>query len=213
MNHSEAIESNAAAAYLLGDLTDAERDAFEYHYIDCSVCSAAVRSGVEAPPERVVPEPVVIEAADRFRRVNPFTWIPASAAAAALAVVVGYQTMVIPTITKVARMETLTPGGVITGTMRASESEDYPIHFVGKRARLEHVDITDESYPLYRIELRDASRELVLSTEATAEEARSETGVPFLIRPLPAGRYVLTIEGVRKDGNRHEIDRRNVVVQ
>lgn len=209
MNHSEAIEHHTAEAYLLGDLSDADRDAFEEHYIDCRVCSATIRSGAVM----MAAGHEVIKAEKRFRRVNPLTWIPASAAAAALTVVVGYQALVIPSIQKVARMETLTPGGVITGTMRASESEDYVIHFVGNRARLEQVDITDKSYPEYRIELRDASRELVLSTEATAVEARSETGVPFLIRPLPAGRYVLTIEGVPKGGNRHEIVRRSVVVQ
>jgi len=97
--------------------------------------------------------------------------------------------------------------------MRASENEPYVIRFVGNQGRVDFVDITDRSYPEYRIELRNAAGELVLKTGATAEEARSEIGVPILIRPLPAGRYLLTIEGVRKEGNRTPIDRRSVVVQ
>lgn len=211
MNHSESIEHHAAERYLLGELKDADRDAFEEHYIDCRVCSARVRSGAVM----LAAGHEVVKAERRFRRVNPLTWIPASAAAAALAVVVGYQSLVIPAIRNAAvvQMETLTPGDVITGTMRASENEDYVMHFVGKRARLDSVDIADKSYPEYRIELRNASRELVRWTSATAEEVRSETGVPFLNRPLPAGRYVLTIEGVRKDGNRTLIGSRSVVVR
>jgi len=75
------------------------------------------------------------------------------------------------------------------------------------------VDITDTSWPKYRVELRNAAGEVVASTDATAEQARNEIGVPLLTRPLPAGRYVLEIYGVREDGNRRQINSRNIVVQ
>ena len=208
MNHSDAIRTKAAAGYLLGDLSDAERDAFESHYFDCSVCSADVRAGAvmfAAGKELVKSEP------SRFRRAPmKIKWLITSAAAVVLAFVLGTQR---PAQRADDPIEALTPGGLITGTMRASENAPYEIAFEGNRPRLEHVDITDTAYPEYSIEIRDASRELVASTSVSAQEARNESGVPFLLRPLPAGSYVLTINGVRKDGNRREIEKRIVVVQ
>jgi len=47
MRHEDAIQMNAVEAYLLDDLTDAERTAFEEHYADCEVCFADVRAGAE----------------------------------------------------------------------------------------------------------------------------------------------------------------------
>lgn len=216
MNHSDAIKSKAAAGYLLGDLSEAERDAFEQHYIDCPICAETVWSGTTmfaAGREVVQPVPIPTPVPRVLTFRQRFQQAAALATAAALTVVVGYQGFIIPSI-RAARMETLTAGDVITGTMRASENADYVMHFVGNRARLDYVDITDRSHPEYRIQLRNAAGKLVHETGATAEEVRSsETGVPLLIRPLPAGRYLLTIEGVRKEGNRTEIGRRNVVVQ
>lgn len=226
MTHEKAIADLTAESYLLGELSDADAEAFEKHYFDCRVCADTIRAGTamfaagrevarEADPSFPIVEPARTDPTplprpltfrQRFQQAMPL------AAAAALTVVVGYQGFVIPAI-RAARMEPLTPGDVITGTMRASENEDYPMRFVGKRARLDYVDITDRSYPEYRIELRNASGELVLKSEVSAEEARNETGVPLLIRPLPAGRYLLTIEGVPKGGNRTEIGRRNIVVE
>src|SRR5437868_15447715 len=46
MEHQEAIETSAAAGYLLGELTDEERDDFEQHFADCESCFAEVRDGV-----------------------------------------------------------------------------------------------------------------------------------------------------------------------
>jgi len=38
MDHEEAIQAQASMRYVLGDLTPAERDAFEEHFADCSNC-------------------------------------------------------------------------------------------------------------------------------------------------------------------------------
>jgi len=38
MSHDQAVSSHAPERYLLGELDPAERDAFEGHYFDCTVC-------------------------------------------------------------------------------------------------------------------------------------------------------------------------------
>jgi hypothetical protein len=38
MSHDQAVSSQAAERYVLGELTSSERDAFESHFFDCAVC-------------------------------------------------------------------------------------------------------------------------------------------------------------------------------
>ena len=209
MNHTEAIESKAAAGYLLGELTGDQREAFEEHFFDCRVCADDVRAGATM----FASGREVAKSAPAYTRFRPMKWVASTAAATALVTVLGYQAVIIPRLQNIAQMETLTPGEVIAGTMRASENEPVVLSYPDNRGRADLVDITDTSWPRYVIELRNAAGKVVAKTKATQAQARNESGVPLLTRPLPAGRYVLTIHGVREDGNRREIDRRNIVVQ
>jgi hypothetical protein len=45
MTHDEAVATMAAERYQLGELDDAERDAFEAHFFDCEPCAEDVRLG------------------------------------------------------------------------------------------------------------------------------------------------------------------------
>ena len=45
MEHSEATETMASARYLLGELTEEERERFEEHFFGCSECARDVRDG------------------------------------------------------------------------------------------------------------------------------------------------------------------------
>src|SRR5688572_19190231 len=116
MNHSEAIESAAAAAYVMGNLSGAERDAFEIHSIDCPLCAEEVWAGTRmlAAGREVVKreKPNIIP--------FPLRWFPAKAVAAMLAVVVGIQSYVILRPPMLAQLATMGP--VLTGTMRAGET-------------------------------------------------------------------------------------------
>jgi len=47
MSHEQAVSSQAAERYILGELTPAERDAFESHYFDCSSCFEQVELGAQ----------------------------------------------------------------------------------------------------------------------------------------------------------------------
>ena len=44
MDHNEAIQLQAAVKYVLGELSQPERDAYEEHYFDCSLCAVDVKA-------------------------------------------------------------------------------------------------------------------------------------------------------------------------
>lgn len=213
MNHAEATESNAAEGYLLGDLSDAERDAFEEHYFDCRVCTETIRAGAvmfaagrevaKSPKPKVIPFPV--------------RWIPARAIAAALAVVVGIQAYVIQRgpSASLSPIQIVTRGPSIAGVTRGGES-DIVIHFQDGQKTAVSVEIPPEPYyASYRLELRDSAGKVIGVDTASGAQIRNAEGeaLELLLDPLPAGRYVLLIEGVREGGNRSPIDSRGVVVQ
>jgi hypothetical protein len=113
MTHEQAIETMAAERYWLGEMTEAEQQAFEAHYFDCAECADGVRAdlrmtdgvraaGAEArtaspaPPARI---------AGRWKS----SLIPL-AAAAVLTLVVGYQNaVVIPGLRAGLGSQALTP--------------------------------------------------------------------------------------------------------
>lgn len=216
MNHSEAIKTNAAEAYLLGDMADADREAFEEHYVDCSVCSNTVFSGAAM----LATGKKVVESEKTFRRVSSRSWIPASvasAAATALFVVAGYQSGVIPQIQSLAsapHIEVVTQNKFVRGTVRSGSKEN-EVHLDAKQP-VAAITIDMSMYPTfprYVIELRDASGKLLKQLDVSAAQSKNENGVLFLLRLLPAGRHVLVTSGVRKDGNHSEISRTLVVVK
>lgn len=96
MEHHEAVRTLAAERYLLEEMPEAERDAFETHFFDCAACADAVRTGaaladgVRAGAARIAaPGPL------SARKFSPFAVFAPLAAAAALALVAGYQAFVI----------------------------------------------------------------------------------------------------------------------
>lgn len=100
MTHDEAVSTHAAERYLLGEMSEAERDSFEEHYFSCPACAEDIRAGAlmlegakkglaaEAGGGRVVP---FTPPRPRSRMSVVLPW----AAAASLAVVVGYQSLVL----------------------------------------------------------------------------------------------------------------------
>jgi hypothetical protein len=93
MDHHEAVRTLAAERYLLEEMSEPEREAFETHYFECSTCAESVRAGaVLADAARAGRIPAQ-KAAPVVARWSFKTLVP-MAAAAALAIVAGYQTFV-----------------------------------------------------------------------------------------------------------------------
>jgi hypothetical protein len=200
MNHSEAIQSQAAAAYLLDKLDGDDRIDFEMHYIDCPICAEAVYRGTMA--EKPLPLPIPFP-----RRVQQSLSI---AAAAAIAFVLGGR---IPA-EAIPMIEIATPAASMSGATRG-DKPPIVVHFEGDRPA-EIVMTTfsaDARYVAYELEIQDASRKVLKTFDLSRKAALHENGVSLLLRALPAGRYVVLTRGVLRDGNRAELDRQSVVVQ
>jgi hypothetical protein len=98
-NNGRCSERGTAERYLLGELGDAERQAFEAHYFECFSCGEEVKTTADfLEAARVVlgqqrgrAPPVAPTRPRPRRRLGPAVGL---AAAAALAVVVGYQALV-----------------------------------------------------------------------------------------------------------------------
>lgn len=197
MNHAEAIESNAAEAYLLGDLPEAERNAFEEHYIDCRICSATVQEGatmMAAGQLSVKVKP--------FPAPKPMKWLLASAAAAAIVIVSFDQGVEMRAVKKT---PTPQPRGQTARTVpevpkitAPSRGANPPLIYRGDE--LVPLDIVpDPEVSLYKIELRDSNKRVIQTMDAT--EAEVDNGeVSLKLERLPVGKYDVVVRGVRKDG-------------
>jgi hypothetical protein len=102
MTHAEAVRSSATERYLLEEMSEIERHAFEDHYFDCTECAEDVRAGAlmrEGVRAGLLERSNVRSIGDAAPRSTPARrgWPPPTflpwAAAAALALVVGYQSL------------------------------------------------------------------------------------------------------------------------
>jgi hypothetical protein len=99
MDHAQATGTHALERYLLNEMTELERHAFEAHYFDCEVCAddvraaalmtEGVRAGFAGRKAEAPSASVVTEFRPR-RRWSPALVLP-WAAAAMLAIATGYQ--------------------------------------------------------------------------------------------------------------------------
>jgi len=119
MTHQQAVEKHAAERYLLDEMPELERFAFEAHYFECAECAESVRMGAlmqEGISEGLLPgtraEALAPEAPRPAAALgSPFrTWLP-WAVAALLTVGIGYQALwQVPNLrTQVARTQALAP--------------------------------------------------------------------------------------------------------
>ena len=96
MDHREAQDTKASERYLLGELSELERFAFEEHYFECRECAEDVRAGAAmARGIRALAREGTREVAASPRWWKG--WMPVlapSMAACALACIAGYQALV-----------------------------------------------------------------------------------------------------------------------
>ena len=196
MEHQEAIKTYAAEGYLLGELTDAERDAFEQHFADCQSCFADVRDGarfIHALPAA---------ATDEKHHAHVYRW-PEMAAAAGFAVFVtagiGHFAIIAPmrmqltkTRAEVAQLREPQPAPLY----RLTEGRNARLTIDGKLpAVLEFAILPERPSPAYAYAVVDARGKKWLSAPVTAAQAAQPIDISMVGGALPTGDYSLIVTG------------------
>ncbi len=205
--HTKAAETHAVERYALGEMTEDERLAFEDHYFDCRICAAEVTYAMQ-----MMSAGQVVAREDQSKKVVPMPsrsrrWFPQAAAAALILSVVGNGM-------QFARMQQLQAPTVLesvwlTDLVRDEGKPSVKQIPAGRRALL-GFDIDSKEVPdHYLCEIRDQDGKLRDAVKVTVERAAEP--VSLLTGELPAGRYELVIRGVRKDGNRFEVTRYQIL--
>jgi len=195
MNHDNAIKTMAAERYILDEIEPTERDAFEEHFFDCSVCADDVRdsakfaAGVRTSDARV-----------KVPAVGRFNWW-ATAAASVFAAALGYQSLVVIPQMRMAS-HTHTPAAPVMRLAEAhplepqSRGTNEPIRVRRDEPVLFNVAIaSNDPHAVYVCEFLDAANHSLASVRVPREAANDP--VPLVVAPgvLSSGNYKLVIRG------------------
>jgi anti-sigma factor RsiW len=204
MTHQQALDGLASERYLLDEMTEVERFEFEAHYFDCAECAEDVRLGemIRQEARRAGPamaastsagRPAVVLTSPKWWR-RPMVAAP-WAAAATLALVAGYQSMVtVPGLRGAVAPQSIEPvmlrGATRGAATRVTIAQGQ--RFVALAADL----LTPLQSSTLTYEILDANRTAVASGQATVPSS----GAPLLLL-IPVdelqqdGRYTLTLRG------------------
>lgn len=205
MDHSQAIESQAAERYLLGELAAVEAEDFERHYFECPQCAAAVESATQfiANAKAVCREPMLPGAGEPTHRVSPWNratgwWRPSAAVPLAAAVVLGavalYQSLIlIPGMRNNLDTARALPAFQLTGAARGEEPQIRVRRGTPWVALSEDIP-PDVHYSQYLCVLMSAGRPVFL-VPAPAPAAGQPITILVPVPKLRSGEYELVIYG------------------
>lgn len=193
MTHADALRTLAAERYLLDEMPEIEKFAFEEHFFDCAECAddlragSAMRAGVKAAQSR----PAAIPMVPVRRRWTPAIVVP-WAAAAMLALAVGYQSLA------PGRGGRLQIGTITPVTIRPDSRGAVPTVSIGRDANAVtlalDVDAPERADLTYT--LRTSAGSLVAEGRITAPPAGSPL---LLLVPVwtltPNTQYSLAVQG------------------
>jgi len=222
MDHNDAIRMKAVEQYLLGEMPAGLRDQFEEHFMGCQECARDLKTGVaflESAKENFRRD-IAPSAAPAKQSERRESWITAlfrpAIAAPALAVLLGvvaYQSLVtIPNIkSEVSKAETPTSiasFSLLSGSSRGEAS--VPVTLKRDEPFTLYVDVPPQpAFPLYTLDVENASGALEFSLAVSAEEAKNTVQVFVPAARLAPGDYALVIRGAQSQpgGQGSEIGR------
>jgi hypothetical protein len=200
MSHDEAIKDGATERYVLEEMTDEERDAFEEHYFECVVCAEDVRAAIAvreglAAEQRHQPIPAVIPFEPRQRRLPASL---AAAAAAMIAVVSMYAGVVQPKQKQLA--EALKPHIVDEYMMDAVRGPETTAKEIRNRRHATTLKVDLEApgdrSPRYMFVVVDAAGVQQFAIPVDGEEARTTmVSIGFPSESFKPGTYTLRVDG------------------
>jgi hypothetical protein len=207
MKHNEAKDLQAAAKYVLGELSPVQRDEYEDHYIDCPECAKDVHAAAAFADttREVFRQEEQAEAAKRGARARGgwFAWlkpIVAVPAFAALLLVVTYQNTV--TIPRAKEAAMRSAGQLITssfslqmGNVRGGEEVKVPVRS-NESFALKFDFTPKKAYDSYVCRLEDESRRAVLEEGVPGTSINQEAQFVVPAGRVKPGKYSLVFTGV-----------------
>jgi len=203
MEHTEAVELEAAERYLLGQMSEPEIDAFEKHFFECTACADELETGVVFQENLRAAGAAVSEPAEAKWSWLKSWWRPAFAAPAFAAMVLAgislYQAgFVIPALRQeVAQIRA--PQAVLAFAVKSvSRGEENRIVIpAGQRSFLLNLDLPDISFPSYRCDLYYGAGPALFSIDSPAPPPGSLVNLQIPITGLKPGVYTLRVRGLR----------------
>jgi anti-sigma factor RsiW len=177
MEHQHAVATLASERYLLGEMTDVERDSFEEHFFSCADCAddvraaAAMKDGVR----RGLASAKVVPIRRAWRPAIAIPW----AAAATLAIVAGYESVH-------TRQDPMggfnSPLALAPATLRPASRGQEPVVQPGPGGIITLAIDVRGAEGRIKYELRRADQTVVASSDVAAPQP----GAPLLL-VVPAG--------------------------
>jgi hypothetical protein len=224
MNHKEAIDLQAAAKYVLGELSPAKRDEYEDHYIDCPECAKDVHAAAAfADTTREVFWQEERAGAEKTRdraRGGWFAWLKPVVAVPAFAVlllVVAYQnTVTIPRAkqeaTEGAAQLFTTSFSLQMANVRGGEEVKVRVH-PNESFSLKFDFTPSQSFASYVCELQDASGRSLLRESLPGTSANKEAELAVRGGVVKPGKYNLVFTGAQGEGSGAEVLRLSFSVE
>jgi hypothetical protein len=203
MDHAQAIQTQAAEKYLLGEFSAAEQGEFAEHFFDCEECAKDVRLTalfMDTAKRVMAADPGATPHAALKRSSSGWqpAWYAVAASIALLAVILYQNVVTIPKLRSFAAPQALEYFSIVgMGSRGSGQTVVTPSHekpFVLLADIPSHGNIDQ-----YRCEILNADGKTVLSIDVS--EALARKTVPLLIpaSTLPAGNYTFAVSGRTKE--------------
>jgi hypothetical protein len=213
MDHNDAIQLQTAVKYVLGELSQIQREEYEEHYFDCAECAIDLKALVtftdttrevlrQEKANQLVPDPVPA-LGGWLRWFQPVVAVPAFAA---LLLIIAYQnTVTIPqakntSSSSVAEIYDQSFLLHASDTRRGNEGivNEAPLEVRPNEGFLLQLDfIPSSSFPAYLCQLQDPSGRVLQQLTVSADKARKELHLPvpggLISRP---GQYSVVFLGI-----------------
>jgi hypothetical protein len=204
MDHREAIRIRAVDQYLLGELSNSDREGFEEHFFSCGECSEELRIGaILVDNSRVIlrdeffdPAPAS-PGASRSRPGWSLWWsqVPLAAAIALLALV-GYQNLIVLPAYRAQLAENSGPAVPLNFTLRPAVRGAVLVVSVPKGTHSFEIKAAEVEPAAggYTCVIKNDRGKIASKFHAATTEADEKLTVALNTRQIPAGQYMLVIQ-------------------
>jgi len=204
MEHNEAIELKAAEKYVLRELPEELREAYEEHFFDCAECAADIKAATMfAATSREIfaheQDQPATESGREFgsvwsRWLRPMIAVPVFAA---LVLVVGYQNfVVIPQLKSrsVASVQVLNTFSLAAANSRGAAAVRIAVRR-GESFALDFDIPPAKGFRQYLCQLRDESGRILQQVSVSAEQANKSVELFVPAGMMQPGTYSIVIAG------------------